>query len=174
MQKHWLRITTLLVLSASAIGCYLPSIWGALALVGATTSTVQAFIIPGLVIISVERVAAKALAASSSHTGRAAAAQHDREHGLSTPLLAGSADAEAGATGMQSAAGAGVPAGSYKVDRPVQPRWLCICRQIVAVFAIFVGVALFLNSVLEALWSYVHPRAEGLAVIGLYRMLASN
>lgn len=183
VQKHWLSITTVLVVSAGAIGCYLPSIWGALALVGATTSTVQAFIIPGLVILSVERAAAKALAAAraapgsgGTHSGSTAAwrAQGEAEQGLSAPLLAafqGHVDGDEGGRGRRSQHAAG--GASFKVDRAPQPAWLCVMRQVVAVFAVIVGVGLFANSVLEALWQYAHPHAEGMAVVGMYRALTA-
>lgn len=187
VQKHWLSITTLLVVSAGAIGCYLPSIWGALSLVGATTSTVQAFIIPGLVILSVERAAAKALAADRAAAGNSGSmagwlAQGEEEQGLSAPLLAASqADGDdsgsrrrGSSSGQQSAPrlAAGAAGGaSFKVDREPQPAWLCVMRQMVAVFAVIVGVGLFANSVLEALWQYAHPHAEGMAVVGIYRVL---
>jgi hypothetical protein len=194
VKKHWLLVTTILVISAGAIGCYLPSIWGALALVGATTSTVQAFIIPGLVIISVERAAAKAVAtaapASSANDTAAWVAQSEAEHGLSVPLLADAGDADAAAAAAMPshleelrersshasrfgspAVAAAAGGGLFKVDRAPQPVWLCVLRQVVAVLAVAVGVALFANSVLEALWRYAHPHAEGMAVGTIYRML---
>jgi hypothetical protein len=166
VQKHWLLITTLIVVSASAIGCYLPSIWGALALVGATTSTVQAFIIPGLVILSVERAASKA--------GAAQAGASSSSEGLAAPLLAPSGDAEA-AVADSSRGRSGQPsAPAFKVDREPQAPWVCVVRQLLAAFAVVVGVALFGNSVVEALWRYVHPRAEGMAVGSLYRLLVGR
>lgn len=203
VKKHWMLITTLIVASAGAIGCYLPSIWGALALVGATTSTVQAFIIPGLVILSVERAAARGLAvAAAARADRRAngntafVTQGEMEQGLSTPLLAGAGDAGTDVSAGESIAGAAAgstprrsrhavsrfescPAAalaqpSFKVDRAPQPAWLCALRQAVAVFAIVVGVGLFANSVLEALWRYAHPHAEGIALIGVYRMLVAQ
>jgi hypothetical protein len=200
VKKHWLLITAILVVSAGAIGCYLPTIWGALALVGATTSTVQAFIIPGLVIMSVERAAAKAIAAAaaapaSRANGTAAwAAQSEAEQRLSMPLLAdaGDADAAAAAAATHShvdarrgrsshasrfgppAVAAAASEALFKVDRAPQPVWLCVMRRVVAAFAVAVGVGLFLNSVLEALWRYAHPHAEGTAVGAMYRMLSRH
>jgi hypothetical protein len=164
VQKHWLLITTLIVVSASAIGCYLPSIWGALALVGATTSTVQAFIIPGLVILSVERAAAKAGAAQAASSSE----------GLAAPLLAPSGDAEAAVADSSRGRSQHTSAPAFKVDREPQAPWLCVVRQLLAAFAVVVGVALFANSVVEAVWRYAHPRAEGMAVGSLYRLLVGQ
>jgi hypothetical protein len=183
VQKHWLLVTSLIVVSAGAIGCYLPSIWGALALVGATTSTVQAFIIPGLVILSVERQAARGNTAAARSA--AAAAQRSGGQGMHTPLLADAAEVEAGVAGLGMAdghtvsrlgaaaaeAGAEEARGSFKVTRAPQPPWLCVARQLVALVAVVIGCGLLCNSVAETVWQYAHPHAEGM--VGMYRMLSA-
>jgi hypothetical protein len=183
VQKHWLLVTSIIVVSAGAIGCYLPSIWGALALVGATTSTVQAFIIPGLVVLSVERQAARAITAARL----AAARRNGDQQGLQAPLLGDAAEAEAGAAGLGvtdghvlsrlGAADAAVGTegddeanGSFKVTRGPQAPWLCVARQLVALLAVVIGCGLLCNSVVETVWQYAHPHAEGM-VVGIYRML---
>lgn len=159
---------------------------------GATTSTVQAFIIPGLVILSVERTAAKQAASQGLSAAAGRGARDSGDESLTVPLLL---DAEThGAAGVGSGSGSGsgqhatgqqqasrprlggpTAAGevsaaaaaadqalnTFKVDRAPQPLWRCVVRQIVAVVAVLIGVGLFANSVVDALWCYAHPHAEG-------------
>lgn len=55
LSRRWLPATAALTASAYATACYLPSIWDALTLVGATSTTVQSWIMPALIILCVER-----------------------------------------------------------------------------------------------------------------------
>ena len=59
LAPRWIPVTAALIGSAYGTACYLPSIWGALSLVGATATTTQAWIVPSLLILAVERAAAK-------------------------------------------------------------------------------------------------------------------
>eukprot|EP00877_Chromochloris_zofingiensis_P001527 jgi/Chrzof1/11375/Cz05g34150.t1 len=54
VERHWTAVTAGLVGTIYVFACFVPSIWGALSLVGSTASTVQAFIVPGLVILAVD------------------------------------------------------------------------------------------------------------------------
>jgi hypothetical protein len=56
-RRNWLLLTWGLCALTYGVSCYVPSIWALLALAGSTTSTVQAFIVPGLIILA-------------THTGR--------------------------------------------------------------------------------------------------------
>lgn len=139
-------LTTLLVVSCAAIGAYLPSIWGALALVGATASTMQAFIIPGLIVLAVERASAKA-------------ADDGNEDGLAAPLLA-----------ARRGSGAAAAAPSTRTQHAGQR----LLRQVAAVSCLLIGVGLFGNSVVGAFANVWHPRSEdepGTDLIALYRRL---
>ncbi|KAI8474958.1 MAG: transmembrane amino acid transporter protein-domain-containing protein [Monoraphidium minutum] len=59
LARRWLPVSAALIASAAATAAALPSIWGALALVGATATTAQAWIVPALIILSLERAAAR-------------------------------------------------------------------------------------------------------------------
>lgn len=139
MQRHWTVLTVLLVGSVYVIACYLPSIWGALALIGATASTVQAFIIPGLVMLAVDwQASIKAAAVPSDR------AQQQQEQADSTraPLLSSTADEAAVA--VQAPCSAVVK----------------VLRQATAVFVILLGVLLFANGVADSLWDALHPSLD--------------
>jgi hypothetical protein len=86
VQQHWQWLTVALVSTVYGIACFVPSIWGVLGLVGATASTVQAWIIPGLVILTLNRLQAAGQALSRQPSEAAAAAAG----GASEPLLGGS------------------------------------------------------------------------------------
>lgn len=150
VQQHWTALTVLLVGSVFAIACYLPSIWGALALIGATASTVQAFVVPGLVILAVDRIESKAAtAASAAAAGRVDSAR--------VPLLSASVGSGAASSEPRSAAAK-------------------LLRQATAVFVIVLGVGLFANSIVDNLWDYIFPSAddksgEGPALMQVYRQL---
>jgi hypothetical protein len=73
LQRRWLPATAGLVASAYATACYLPSIWGALSLVGATATTAQAWIVPSLVMLALERQLAAGMGGGGAGTGAAAA-----------------------------------------------------------------------------------------------------
>jgi amino acid permease len=49
VERLWLPLTAGLVSTVYCIACFVPSIWGVLGFVGATASTVQAWIMPGLI-----------------------------------------------------------------------------------------------------------------------------
>jgi amino acid permease len=132
VQQHWTTLTVLLVGSVFAIACYLPSIWGALALIGATASTVQAFIVPGLVILAVDRI---------ESTKAATAAAAGRLDSACVPLLNASVGGAAPGTKPGSAAAK-------------------LLRQVTAVFVIVLGVGLFANSIVDNLWDYIYPSAD--------------
>jgi hypothetical protein len=51
---NWLASTGGLVATAYLTACFLPGIWGALSLTGATATTAQAWIIPALLILALE------------------------------------------------------------------------------------------------------------------------
>jgi solute carrier family 38 (sodium-coupled neutral amino acid transporter), member 2 len=107
---HWQVMTLVLVGGAYAVGCFVPTIWSALALVGATTSTVQAFIVPGLVVLAAQRPRRGRSSGSSS----------------AEPLLLSAA-----------LPGSGVSRGP--------------AAKAGAMLVIALGVALFINSVVDAL-----------------------
>ncbi|GBF92964.1 amino acid transporter [Raphidocelis subcapitata] len=52
--RRWLGATAALTGTAYATACFLPGIWGALSLVGATAATAQAWIIPSLIILALD------------------------------------------------------------------------------------------------------------------------
>lgn len=56
LASRWLPVTFGLTVTAYLTACFLPSIWGALSLVGATAATTQAWIIPSLVIMALDRM----------------------------------------------------------------------------------------------------------------------
>jgi amino acid permease len=138
VQQHWTTLTVLLVGSVFAIACYLPSIWGALALIGATASTVQAFIVPGLVILAVDRLETTKAATA------AAAAAAGRLDSSRVPLLHASI---------------GEPAAAAKPSSPA----VKLVRQVTAVFVIVLGVGLFANSIVDNLWDYIYPSVDDTA-----------
>lgn len=51
---RWAGLSWLLVASQFSVAVFVPSIWGLLSLVGSTASTMQAFIIPGCIILALE------------------------------------------------------------------------------------------------------------------------
>eukprot|EP00882_Tetradesmus_deserticola_P012493 GHRQ01013239.1.p1 GENE.GHRQ01013239.1~~GHRQ01013239.1.p1 ORF type:complete len:419 (-),score=149.38 GHRQ01013239.1:346-1602(-) len=151
VQQHWTMLTGLLVGSVFAIACYLPSIWGALALIGATASTVQAFIIPGLIILAVDRLEGTKAATA------AAAAGNGRLDSTRVPLL------HASAVGAAPGAASGSTAAK-------------LSRQVTAVFVIALGVGLFANSIVDNVWDYIYPSVEDTAsnrhgLMGIYRQV---
>eukprot|EP00775_Hariotina_reticulata_P009477 gene9477-9641_t len=95
VQHHWSLLTVTLVGSTYVVACYLPSIWGALSIVGATMSTVQGFIIPALVVLAVEHKAAKQAAGYQRVRSRSATSSNtsssmslvDSSSTLLSPLL---------------------------------------------------------------------------------------
>lgn len=74
LAPRWVPVTAVLIGSAYCTACYLPSIWGALSFVGATATTTQAWIVPALVMLALERAAPGAAAGAPKRGGAAAAA----------------------------------------------------------------------------------------------------
>ncbi|KAF6236268.1 transmembrane amino acid transporter protein-domain-containing protein [Scenedesmus sp. NREL 46B-D3] len=154
VQQHWTTLTALLVGTVFAIACYLPSIWGALALIGATASTVQAFIVPGLVILAVDRV--ESTKAATAAATAAAAAGAGRPDSTRVPLL--------------HASGGGAVAGAAPGSAAAK-----LLRQATAVFVIVLGVGLFANSIVDNLWDYISPSVDDTArspgLMAVYRQM---
>jgi amino acid permease len=122
VQQHWQWLTVGLVSTVYGIACFVPSIWGVLGLVGATASTVQAWIIPGLVILTLNRLQAAGQPLSRQHSEAAAAA--------SEPLLGGS---EADAI----------------LEPP--PKWRLAVTSAASALVTVLGVLLFINGFLHEL-----------------------
>eukprot|EP00878_Enallax_costatus_P003797 GHUV01004013.1.p1 GENE.GHUV01004013.1~~GHUV01004013.1.p1 ORF type:complete len:658 (+),score=172.12 GHUV01004013.1:226-2199(+) len=172
--QQWQTLTIVLVGTIYCIGCYLPSIWGALALVGATASTVQAFIIPGLVVMSVERLEREKVTTSGYSR---AARQQQQAGGLRAALLAPEGDEESpresvahppGPSSARSAQQQRQAAGAAAGTKPKQGLPVgSLLRQAVAVLVILLGVGLFANSALNFAWDYMHPRMAGASGVEL-------
>lgn len=165
--ENWQVLTVALVGSVYGIGCYLPSIWGALAMIGATASTVQAFIIPGLVVLSVERAGKQ-----SRRVGRRGVAQQQeqQEGGLSAAFLAPDRDEESVPPQLSSAVNSSTQAAMHHSAAPAAATFTRakqglvverLLRQAVAVLVIVLGVGLFANAMLDFAWGYIHPRKAG-------------
>eukprot|EP00879_Flechtneria_rotunda_P009883 GHRR01010335.1.p1 GENE.GHRR01010335.1~~GHRR01010335.1.p1 ORF type:complete len:668 (+),score=196.20 GHRR01010335.1:198-2201(+) len=161
VQQYWHLLTFVIVGSIYGIGCYLPSIWGALALVGSTASTVQAFIIPGLVVLSVERQAA----VQARHTVLVNSRQQQQQQlgsysdgsALHAPLLHNLGQHINGMSTSMS------PTGVTRAALHCS-WWRRLLRQAIAVLVVLLGVALFANSVFNVVWASLHTKAEGAAV----------
>jgi len=196
VQHHWSLLTVTLVGSTYLVACYLPSIWGALSIVGATMSTVQGFIIPALVILAVEHKAAKQAAADQhirirgATTGTSSSSSMsllDSSSTLLSPLLslpAGGMPSRVlpgeqtksasnrsshlhGSAGCSSAAAPDVAAAAVTSAPASLPAQQCglharrVVRQLTAAFVLLLGIALFVNGIVDHLLSYFHPTEEG-------------
>jgi len=59
LSSRWVPVTACIVGTSYFTACFLPTIWGALTLVGATATTTLSWIIPALLILAVERIVAR-------------------------------------------------------------------------------------------------------------------
>jgi len=167
LSARWAPATAGLVATAYLTACFLPSIWTALSLVGATATTMQAWIIPSLLVLVLERRPGR----WGGGAVRGKDEQQEEEGGGSSRAaavvgaegsLAAAAAGGGGGGGGRSAASfdaaaagiilrsSGSIAGSAAADG--DSRHARYSRQTLATVILLIGVALFVNAFIDAIF----------------------
>jgi hypothetical protein len=148
LTKRWLPVTMGLVVTIYLTACFLPSIWDALSLVGATATTMQAWIIPALLVLAVDRrqAAAEGGGAARKLLGGGGMTNAEQQTAAAGGPEAGpSGGSSGGEEGAQQAAAAEEANGSL----------VRLGRRCLAVVILVIGVALFVNAFVGAIFSRI-------------------